>query len=217
MPSARVISPAEFDERLSEVCRSIFTTARFFFIKDLPAQPVFASHEWSIALIPLEIRMDTRARPDADDDERWGYHDEYEPFFALLRRRGEREIVITTRPYDTSPNLPTVACAPDRDAFLAAMDLGLRSDPVTINVFSTSGDWGLCSNGEHDGYSVIGGANPFMTDLFKAYGGLDQIKKRFWELNTVFHYRRVSDEERWCEDWNALGWGEVPKQWPATS
>ena len=219
MNSARIIPRDEFDRDLDAINRAIFTSAPFFAIANSRGLPAFVDRAWSLVPIPFDIRLDTRPSPDDRPDwpvtdDPFHYRDEYEPLFALLRGRCESEIVLTTRPHFIDPAVPILGCPPERDCLDAALDLGLSDEPSAINVFSRSADWGLCSNGEHDGYSVIAGTEAFMTDLVATYGGIEPIKRRFWEFHTKYHRLPVSDDQSWCRAWKALGWGEVPKARP---
>lgn len=219
MSSARIVPCDEFDRHFDAINLAIFAREPFFTIAKLHNVPAIADRAWSFVPIPFDIRIDTRPSPDDRPDwpvaaDPFRYRDEYEPFFALLRRRRESEIVLTTRPHFVDSAVPILGCFPDRDCLESALDLGLRDEPSAINVFSEAADWGLCSNGEHDGYSVIAGTEAFMTDLIVSYGGLESIKRRFWEFWTKYHRCPIADDQNWCKDWRALGWDVVPTAWP---
>lgn len=210
----RLVDRIEYDRRFRSICEAIFTSEAFFEIRNLPTNPVFRNPSWKFVPIPFELRFDAGADAGAMSQHGYRMADEYEPLFATLQARATAEIVLTTKPACPHDDLPDLACFPDRSCLTASIARGLADVPLPLQAFDESAEWGLCSNGEYDGYSIVAGTDSFMTELIGAYGGIERIKRRFWEFNTKFHNWPVDPDQRWCQDWEALGWGDVPENPP---
>ncbi len=217
MAIAHIIDPEEFVGRYAPVAHEIFSGANFVAIRDIKERPVFRATDWHPIAIPFEFRLDSGREEEPNHVSSYAYHDEYDPLFQTLRSRAVAEIALTAKPMWPECPFPDFVCSPTRDAINQAMRMHPAIGPMPICVFDETATWGLCSNGEIEGYSVIAGTKAFMADLIARYGGLDRIKRRFWDFNTKYHRWPIADDLPWCGDWKALGWGEAPKAWPATS
>lgn len=187
----------------------------------LRREDLFVPRHWQIVAIPQELGhtgtgslgVDELDPGDPDD---FKVRNELVILGDALRRQGIRDFVIAPEPGQYATAIKDLPMRPQVRS-VDSMGWSYHDDAFTgfsPVVFTASCDWGIRSMSENIRYSFVAGEERIMAEIVANYGGLDAMRRRFWDYHLMIRHEPPAPGQFWCQVWQMIGWGPVPYERP---